>query len=464
MGNGRPTRYDVRMRRLLLFLLLCAFVVGLSGSASAATSRVEVIKVNGALDDVLVDYLLAELDRAETEGSTVVLQLDSSGTLDRDALALAERIHDADVPVVAWNGDVPSQVRGGALLLMEAASLAAVAPGSQTGPLFPIDLAHPDQVPGNLQGTIDGWYADSDKGAAPTIEELDRPLTGRDALDANVAQEFAPSIPELLDKLDGREVMTEQGPVTLATALAEDPQAEDTALWTFRDLGPVARVLHAMISPSAIYLLLCLGLAGVAFEITQPGFGFAGFAGVGSLALAIYGLLVVPFNPLGLVVVLGGVGLMVLDVQLRSLGWRTWAGLATFVAGSVLLFWGVSDLIDLSPWLIGFMTVASLLYYGFALTVAIQSRDRITTQQRGLIGLVGETRNDLNPEGGVFVKGTMWRGRAIEGEIPSGTRIRVRGVDGLVLRVEPAPEGSDGPEGEDVAGPESPPDPFPAGA
>ena len=89
--------------------------------------------------------------------------------------------------------------------------------------------------------------------------------------------------------------------------------------------------------------------------------------------------------------------------------------------------------------------MASLLYYGFALTVALQSRDRIVNTQRGLIGLVGEARGRLAPEGPVFVKGAMWRGRTAGAEIAQGTPVRVRGVDGLVLRVEAEP--ADRPEG-----------------
>jgi membrane-bound serine protease (ClpP class) len=99
----------------------------------------------------------------------------------------------------------------------------------------------------------------------------------------------------------------------------------------------------------------------------------------------------------------------------------------------------VADAIDLSPWLVAGAVVGSALYYLFGLTVAIQSRDRLTSARRGLVGLIGEARGSLAPEGPVFVKGTLWRGRAMDGPIPPGTRIRVRGVDGLTLRVEPEP-------------------------
>ena len=164
----------------------------------------------------------------------------------------------------------------------------------------------------------------------------------------------------------------------------------------FTDLGPFDRVLHAAASPTWIYVLLVLGLA-LAFEATQPGFGFAGFAGLGMLALAVYGLTVVPFSPLGLGLLIGGIGLLTLDVRLRTLGPLAFVGMLAFVVGSVLVFAGVADEIDVSPWLIGSCSVAVFLYWGFGLTVAVQSRERLTSTQRGLVGLVGEARGELRP-------------------------------------------------------------------
>jgi membrane-bound ClpP family serine protease len=137
----------------------------------------------------------------------------------------------------------------------------------------------------------------------------------------------------------------------------------------------------------------------------------------------------------------------VLDVRLRSLSWPTWIGLGVFGAGSILAWRHVDPSIRIDPWLVGGAVVASLLYYGFALTVAIQSRDRIVGTQRGLVGLVGEARGRLAPDGPVFVKGALWRGRTDGDPIEAGTPIRVRGVDGLILRVAPEagrPAGSSG--------------------
>jgi membrane-bound ClpP family serine protease len=101
--------------------------------------------------------------------------------------------------------------------------------------------------------------------------------------------------------------------------------------------------------------------------------------------------------------------------------------------------------VRISPWLIAGMTLGAALYYGFGLTVAIQSRDRILSTQRGLIGLVGEARGRLAPDGPVFVKGALWRGRSLGDPIAPGSKVRVRGVDGLVLKVEAEPGAGDEP-------------------
>lgn len=432
------------MRRAAL--LICASVALAAGAWSPSavaqeapdgSPRVIVAKVDGSIDRTVAGFLLDRIAEAERTSATLVIQLDSAGTLDQDAVALARRVHETETPVIVWVGPAPAKARGAALLFLYASSLPVVAPGAGVGPLQPLDLvdARAAAAPGaaSVRELAAGWAAERGR---PEVGFPTGPVPAEDAIDLGVATFAAPSLPALLDEADGRTVETAAGPLGLSTRVARE-EGEETVEVRFTDLGPVARVLHAMASPSAIYLLLVLGLASLAFELTQPGFGFAGFGGLALVALAVYGLTVVPFSSLGLAVLLTGVGLMTLDVLLRRLGALTAAGLAALVAGSLLTFRGVSPLIDVSPWLVGSLAVASLIYYGFALTVGLQSRDRIVSTQRGLVGLVGETRGELKPEGPVFVKGALWRGRSADGPIPAGTKVRVRGVDGLILRVEP---------------------------
>lgn len=448
------------MRRPVLLALLAVLALGLLARPAGAQSpppaagSVVVVKLDGSIDRTQADYLRASLEEAEADGATVVIQLDTAGTLDEDALELAERIHEATVPVIVWVGPSPAKARGAGLLFLYAASLGAVAPGAGIGPLEPLDLvdARNDDLPSGaeLETLATGWA--TERGRPTPLAFPEEPVPAQDALVGNIAQVAAVSVTELLAEVDGKVVATSEGEVTLRTRIARE-ETETPVNVRFTAPGPVARVLHAAASPAAIYVLLVLGFAGIAFELTQPGFGFAGFGGVAMAGLGVYGLTVVPFSFLGLGLLVGGIGLMAADVLVRRLGVLTFAGLAAFVAGSILAFRGVSDLIGISPWLIGSATLASLLYYGFGLTVAVQSRERITSTQKGLVGLVGETRGNLDPEGPVFVKGTLWRGRSQAGAIASGTRVRVRGVDGLILRVEPEPEAPAEPSPAPIQGP-----------
>lgn len=430
------------MRRVgaLLIVASALIAIGSVGADAAPASLVDVVKVEGAVDRTMNDYLRGTIADAEAAHSTLVLQIDTAGTLDVDPLALGDLVARASVPVIVWIGPTPAQAAGAGLLLVYASSLAAVAPGAATGPLQPVDLGHPDAYPtAQVRAFVARWQ--TMHGRSPTVTFPDHALTGAEAEQAGIIQTDAFTVPQLLSKIDGQTVQTANGRVTLDTAGSPG----DQVLVRFHDLGPGKRVLHAVASPTWIYVLLVFGLAAIAFELTQPGFGFAGFSGVGMLALGVYGLTAVPVFWPGLALLLAGIGLMVADVLVRRLGWRTYLGLVTFVAGSVLAFRNLAPAIQISPWLIGATVVASLLYYGFGLTVAIQSRERITSTQRGLVGLPGETRGELAPEGPVFVKGTLWKGRSSNGPIPPGTRIRVRGVEGLILRVEPEEEEGDTP-------------------
>ncbi len=424
---------------LTLLAVTSPAIARAQSSGAAEAPKVLVVKVDGSIDRTVASYLRESLDAAEADGSTVIVQLDTAGTLDQDAVALAQRIHDATVPVIVWVGPSPAKAAGAGVLFMYASSEAVVAPGAGIGPLEPLDLTRPESegiAKSAVANLVSGWARDFGKPNPSAFQAA--PLPAQAALDGHIAQFAAASIPDLLDKLDGTIAPTTGGNVILHTKIARTP-SETPVDVRFTGLGPVDRVLHAMASPAAIYVLLVLGFAAIAFELTQPGFGFAGFSGIGMLSLGVYGLTVVPSSWIGLgLLVLGIVG-MAADVVLRRLGPLTIGGLLAFVLGSVLAFRAVAPPIRISPWLIGFFAVSSLLYYGFALTVATQSRERITSTQRGLVGLVGEARGELKPEGPVFVKGALWRGRSGDGPIPAGTRVRVRAVEGLVLRVEPEP-------------------------
>ncbi len=402
---------------------------------------VEVIQVEGPIDAPLLDFIHDRFEVAVAEQAVIVLEVDTPGALDQDGIALAAEVASLPVPVIVWVGPVPAKASGAGLLLMYASSLAAVSPGSQTGPLTPIDVLRPDANTEALRPTIESWIDSRDKDT--DLDHPDEPMTAQQALDSGIAQVASPSVPELLNQIDGTRVMTPGGPVTLNTRIAatdQEMQQSGGVAIRFSEPGLIKRVQHAVATPSMVYFLLIFGLACLAFEVTQPGFGFAGFSGIALVALAVYGIVISPPSWPWMAVLLAGNAAMVADVRLRRFGPLTVGGLVLFLVGSMQSYGYVADSVRISPWLIGGATVSAFLYYGFVLTVAIKSHDRILSTQQGLIGLVGEARGRLAPDGPVFVKGTLWRGRSLGDPIAPGSRVRVRGVDGLVLSVEPEPD------------------------
>ena len=229
-------------------LLLLAFALPLLASdaagataaaTTAATPSVDIVKVEGALDRPLIAFVNDALDAAEAAHATVVLELDSAGSFGEAGVALADRIASMPIPVLVWIGPVPAKASGAGLLLLYASSLAAVAPGSQTGPLDPVDLLHPGGSPPGLNAMIDGWLAA--RGRSVDRAEENDALTAQQALDGGFASVHATSVLELLNIVNGATVPTSAGPTVLHTKIAEtDAEAQSGGVTIrFHELGPV---------------------------------------------------------------------------------------------------------------------------------------------------------------------------------------------------------------------------------
>lgn len=192
--------------------------------------------------------------------------------------------------------------------------------------------------------------------------------------------------------------------------------------------------------PDLVFLLLMVGLAGVALETVSPGAIVPGVVGVAALALAVPGLIALPIGWLGVVLLLVGVGLFAVEAMVGGYGVPAVAGIAAFAAGGVLLFDSPYPSQQTSPALAIITAVA--IAGGCALLARRVRRAQeapVATGIPALMGQSGHARADVSPLGGhVFVNGEIWEARTTRGTIPAGAPIRVTGVDpaGLTLTVE----------------------------
>jgi len=402
--------------RTLPIALLC--LGGLLAGVPAAHAQpdggepprhVDVIEVRGLLDAVVVDFIGDALRAAEREDAeALVLQIDSSGGVARradvDRLVLA--VAQASVPVVAWVGGSGSpRAYGDAFELLTAADVVGVSPGTRVGP----------ESPG---------------------------LGRADALRRRVADIDAPTLPLFVLELDGRQV--DGRALDTARAVRADgdgPGREPTVAVRFAKPGLVQRLLHAVSSPSLAYLLLVAGLLLVVFEFFTAGVGIAAAVAIATLTLSAYGLGGLPTRPWGVALVVAGVVGLSIDVQAGAP--RTWTiiGTVLLAIGSVGLF---DDGVSVPLWTMAVVLAGTVLAMVSGMPAMVRARFSTPTIGReSMVGDLGVAIDAVAPEGRVEVRGAPWRARTNRATpIAAGAPVRVVGIDGLLLEVEPEEGGA----------------------
>lgn len=426
-----------RRARLLLALLACmlgAVLLDATGSPAVAQSPdgagdgpvVDVLPVRGFLDPPVASAITDLIaDAAERDAELVVIQVDGPGAISADADGVLDAIRDSPVPVAVFVSPQQGiEARAGGLYAMAwaTAPVRAMSETATVGPVDPLDLAAgsgPDAAARDRLAEI---------GAEAM---LDAPRSAEQLEEAGAVDVVASNVAGMLAELDGAEVVLADG----TTEQLELGSAETNV--RLHSLGILGRLLHAAAAPAFIYLLLVLGLGTLAFEVFQPGFGVAGFAGLVMLPFALFGLTVLPVAWWALALVVAGLVLFGLDTAMAGLGAVTAAATATFGVGSWFLF-GTGDL-RVPPVLAVLMTLTVLVFFVVVLTVILRAQagpEGVDLQN--LVDRHGIVRSVLNPEGHVYVDDALWRARVVDGrKLRVGSPVTVTGVDGPVLLVEP---------------------------
>jgi membrane-bound serine protease (ClpP class) len=201
------------------------------------------------------------------------------------------------------------------------------------------------------------------------------------------------------------------------------------------------RLLDVLASPDIAVLLMLAGMLGIYVEFTNPGLIVPGAVGAVCLVLGFVALQILPFSWLGLFLLAAGLGLFVAEIFFTSYGLLFAAGVACFLMGGSMIFDmpQVSDL-NVSFWSVLMPSVAAMSTFVGIVILAVTRSMRLPeiTGAGELVGLFGEARTGLAPDGMVFVRGEIWKAHAEE-PIGAGDRVEIVGVDGLELRVRKAP-------------------------
>jgi len=424
-------------------LILAAFALLLAALPAAAEPRIRLVEFDDVVTPVSAGRLIAAIDRADRDGEDLVLiRLDTPGGLVVSLERIVQRVLAAKTPVVCWVGPAGAKAASAGFLMLIAADVAAMAPGTHTGAAAVISsLFGP-----NPESDVGLKKASSDVAARArtlaehrgrNVEACEKAVlaaeayTDGQALKDRVIDLVAADVDDLLRQLDGREIKRFDGSATkLKTAGAVILRQETT----FRE-----QVLGLLANPVVAYLLLLLGLGGLYVELSHPGLVFPAVMGVLCLLLFAFSAQILPVSAIGILLILLAIVLFVLEIKVVSHGMLTVGGVVCLVLGSLMLFRGpIPELrLPLLAVLPASLTIAGACALVVRLAVRAQ-RSPVATGVEGLRGEMGSVVADLDPEGKVFVHGEIWDAVSLSGPVLKGARVRVVRVEEMLLVVVPA--------------------------
>lgn len=411
------------------------------GAAQAPGEIAYSIELTGTIDPATQAWTDKALEEAgDRNAELAIVRLDTPGGLDTAMRAIVKEIIAAPMPVVVYVSPNGARAASAGLYITQAGDVAAMAPQTNIGSATPITLGPggEDEVLGRkirndaaayIRALAEGHGRNGDlaERMVRDAENVTAPRAEREGL----IDVLAPSERELLDRLDGFRVRGPKAQV-LDTSELEIVRRDMTLQYDLQQL---------LVNPTVAFLLLTLGVLGIAMEVLAAGTAILpGALGGVALILGLYGTAQLPLNVAGILLLLLALGLLAAEAVIVSHGALTAGGIAALVAGGLLLFDTGSEAFEISvPAVIGAAVVLGA-FTVFALTKGLRARHEVVHGgSEELIGLRGTARAPLDPEGLVFVHGSLWKARSAEpgSHIRQGEQVLVEAVEGLTLTVRP---------------------------
>ena len=423
------------MRPLVAFVI----VVGAVLSARAEPPRVIVIHLHDTIQPISAAYLARGLDAAAAQhANAVLIEIDTPGGLLESMREMVSRIVASPIPVIVYVAPTGSRAGSAGFFLLEAADVAAMAPGSNAGAAHPVvegaklDDIMKQKLENDAAAFLRSYVARRGRNvtAAEDAVRASKSYSDSEALQLKLIDLISPDEATLLNTLDGRTITRFDGAKVVlhlrdAQRVAVDP--------TLRE-----NILDRLTNPDLAVLVLVVGALFIYVEFNTPGTIIPGALGTIMVLLALFSLNLLPVRYTSVMLLAAAFVLLVLEAKFAAHGVLAVVGILCLVVGALTLVDGpIPELrvhlgVALSTGLaFGLITV-------FLLRLAIRARrSKVKVGADAMIGQIALVTQPLAPTGQVMVNGELWQA---ESPTPAaaGVRVRVRGLRDLTLLVEQA--------------------------
>lgn len=439
-------------RRIARFLYGMPLLLGLFGLSvgalrGAGDGPVVVLTATGVVDNVMAGYVSEGVSQAATEGaSAVVIRLNTPGGGLEATYDIVSTLLESDVPTIVWVAPAGGRAASAGTFITLASNVAVMAPGTNIGAASPVAAGGGD-IPETLRSkifndtiakvrSIAELRGRNVEWAVSTVEKaVSSPAS--EAVSVGAVDGIAASLDDVLAFADGREVTINGEKVTL------DLSGKSTD-----ELGmnPFQAFLHLLSDPNIAALLFSVGSLGLIYELMNPNF-VTGIMGGIAIILAFIGSDSLPLNVAGLLLIGLAMVLFVLEWNVISHGLLTVAGLVCFALGLSALYTAPGDpfgpIVGVATPLIATMTVTFGVLMLLITIAAVRTRRMAMPGLAGIDvvrGMLGVVKRPLEPLGSVHIGGEEWTARSVDDRpIARGTSVKVVGIDGLTVLVEPEP-------------------------
>ncbi len=391
-----------------------------------------VIELEGIINPGTAQFVTRGLKQAESsEHSLVIIRMDTPGGLDTSMRSIVKAILNASLPVVVYVAPRGARAASAGVMITIAAHVAAMAPQTNIGAAHPVSAGGKEINKTMSEKVVNDMvaYARSiakDRGRNEDwVEKAIREsvsITAEVAVKNKVVDLVARDMDDLLDLLDGREILLGKNKVSLGT------KGLNLIYFTpgWRD-----RVLRTISDPNIAYILMMIGLAGLYFELANPGAILPGVVGAISLILAFFAFQTLPVNYAGVLLIALAIIFFIAEIKVSSYGLLSLAGLISLILGSVMLFENIRVSMKL-------MLPTVVLIGGFFIGIAFLAfrayRGQPKGGMEGLVGEAGVVEEKIDPVGLIFAHGEYWKATSQE-VAEQGERVRIIGSRGLELIV-----------------------------